>query len=166
MKEKLDEKNKIVIAEFFATSTEREVEFCNKLGINYIIGEGHTWQGSYSASGYRNHLKYLNRFGRKVGPLTIYFDQTHDNNSYFEENRETDILPLLGHMFATKMPIGSTLGFDELYKKKFETCEREIEYQIEPVKSEPEIVTKNIPHVFYKELTEGNFLFIKNKRII
>lgn len=155
MKQQADVENKIIIAELFANSREREVEYCNRLGVNYIVREVNQWQGSFSASGYRKHLLHTVRNGRAAGPLEVYFDQTHDNRTYFNLDRISDMLPLVGNIYASKVAAGSTLGFDEMYKKKFETYDRHLKYKTKEVES---IITDeaiNLPIVLSIQLTHG-----------
>jgi len=75
-----------------------------------------------------------------------------------DEDRIIDVLPIVGNLYATRVPIGSTLGFDELRKHKFETFDREVHYKTKEFESLIHDQKRQLPVVLHIDLTTGNFL--------
>jgi len=131
--------NLVLIAELFAGTKEREIEFVKRIGINLLIREiiycgnseelcDHLYKfggGSEKLLGKLDDsftllldsqkiLNYKRLSGRK--PKSIIYDVTHDNPTFFE--KYSDLGLNLTFMCCNSMvgsSIGSTRGFDQLF---------------------------------------------------
>jgi hypothetical protein len=93
--------------------------------------------------------------------LSILFDQTHDNPSYFETENFYNCLPLVGEMSFSNCFIGSVRGFDECFPKKisvfpqnsriYNTIDEIVPKRIE---NETELITLRICYEADKKLTD------------
>ncbi len=131
--------NLIIIAELFAGTKEREIEFVKRIGINLLIREiiycsnteeicdnlfkfgggkervlGKLDENSSLYLDSNKILKYKKLKGRK--PKSVIFDITHDNPTLFEKYSNLGLN--LTYLCCNSMigsSIGSTRGFDQLF---------------------------------------------------
>lgn len=131
--------NLVIIAELFAGTKEREIDFVKKIGINLLIREiiysgnpdelcehlykfgggkerilGKLNEDSTLIIDSKNALKYKPLLGRR--PKSVIYDITHDNPTLHEKFSNLGLnLSYLCCNSMSAASIGSTRGFDQLF---------------------------------------------------
>ena len=134
----------LIIAELFAGTKEKEIEFVKKIGINLLIREM-IWCGNANEIGTKLHrygggidkvlgkideesqmirlnnynntierIKYKQLIGQY--PSSIIFDVTHDNITLFDKTGNLALnLPILATVGLSLTAVATTRGFDQLF---------------------------------------------------
>lgn len=134
--------NLVVIAELFAGTKEREINFVNRIGINHLIREAiycndpanlsekiHKYGGGfeYVLGKLDSKVQEFESYRGKIycknsnpllpsHPRSIFYDLTHDNPTYYEKYNNLGLnLTLLSVVSMSQASIGTTRGFDQLF---------------------------------------------------
>ena len=122
-----------IISELFTPSKEVEINLCSSVGVHRLVRE---MQNCYSSKDLFQTFKYysdtdsflatipkLKMTNNEISYLPpknvfyIFYDQTHDNPTYFEKFGVYIQLPISALLSFYNRMIGSVVGFDELYAK-------------------------------------------------
>ncbi|KAH7828063.1 4-alpha-glucanotransferase [Monocercomonoides exilis] len=130
-------KNLFTFAELFTPSTDIDVEYCSRLGVNALLKEAsHNGDarslgdmiyamGGTAVGSLRRGSNEL--FALKARGLNAALsDITHDNNMPFKNRGAYYTLPLAAAVSAAVCPTLTTKGFDEIYPDKVLTNSMEL----------------------------------------
>jgi glycogen debranching enzyme len=134
--------NLVIIAELFAGTKEREINFVNRIGINHLIREAiycndpanlsektHKFGGGFDYvlgkldTKVQEYESYKGKIFCKESysllpshPRSIIYDLTHDNPTYYEKYNNLGLnLTFLAVVSMSQASIGTTRGFDQLF---------------------------------------------------
>ena len=121
-----DKKQIMMLGELFCGNHQKEIVFCNKLGLHYLTRELIHYNGKDTPLPYQPDDKQSQ----------IHFIQTHDNETYTTHNKLDLVLPHTSHCIATPNFVltGSTLLGDELWPHKVETRDWAMQYDMSILK--------------------------------
>ena len=155
----------LIIAELFAGTKEKEIEFVKKIGINLLIREM-IWCGNAGEIGTKLHrygggkdhvlgkidekcqLHRLNKLNNSlelieykqlVGqyPSSIIFDITHDNITLYDKTGSLALnLPMIANVGASLSAVATTRGFDQLFFYQPSVVRESRQYKYESLESD------------------------------